>query len=366
MLGTFADMTNIRAKVLADATEPGQNSFNLVRLIAAILVIISHSFLIPYGIGSKEPLYNLTSLTLGQHAVHIFFVISGLTLCRSVVMDKNMARYARARFLRIVPALVGFGLFFSFIMGPVVTGATLSRYFSDLNTWLYPFSVPVNFQQAATPPSVFQNIPISGAVNNPLWTIKYEVFAYLCLGIFASFGFLRKNRFSVAALALAGILTVSLQPYQSESGLGALFQAAKFSFCFLLGVVAYLYRTRVPTHIIWLSITALLIVIARQSHISLLAYILLDAHIAIVVGSTNFGLLTQWTRENDISYGTYIYGWPVQQFVVTAFPMLGVLAFGAVSLIAAMLLGYLSWRLIEQPALRLKHQNGIAREKQQA
>lgn len=359
-------MTDFQAKVLADSTEPGRNSFNLVRLVAAMLVIMSHSFLIPYGIGSKEPLYNLTSLTLGQHAVHIFFVISGLTLCRSVMISKDMARYARARFLRIVPALVGFGLFFSFIMGPVVTGATLSRYFGDFNTWLYPFSVPINFQQAATPPLVFQNVPISGAVNNPLWTIKYEVFAYLCLGIFASLGLLRKNRYSVAALAIAGVLTVSLQPYQDDNGLGALFQAAKFSFCFLLGVVAYLYRTRVPTHILWLPITALLIVIASRSHVSLLAYILLDAHITIVVGSANFGFLTEWTRENDISYGTYIYGWPVQQFVVTVFPVLSVLAFGATSLIAAMLLGYLSWRLVEQPALKLKYQNRPAAGRQKA
>ena len=195
-------MTDFQAKVLADSTVPGRNSFNLVRLIAAMLVIISHLFLVPYGIGSKEPLYNLTSLTLGQHAVHIFFVISGLTLCRSVLMNKNMARYARARLFRIVPALIGFGLFFSFIMGPVVTGATLSRYFSYLNTWLYPFLVPINFQQVATPPLVFQNVPISGAVNNPLWTIKYEVFAYLCLGIFASLGLWIKKRYSVAAFGL--------------------------------------------------------------------------------------------------------------------------------------------------------------------
>lgn len=364
--GILLTMKYFQTKVLADYTEPGRNSFNLVRLVAAMLVIISHSFLIPYGIGAKEPLYNLTSLTLGQHAVHIFFVISGLTLCRSVMKSKDMARYARARFLRIVPALVGFGLFFSFIMGPFVTSESVSRYFSNLNTWLYPLSVPVNFQQAATPPLVFQNVPISGAVNNPLWTIKYEVFAYLCLGIFGSIGLLKKNRSSVVALVVAGVLTVSLQPYQEESGLGALFQAAKFSFCFILGMVAYLYRTYLPTHIVWLSLTVLLIVIGSQSHISLLAYILLDAHITIVFGSAYFGFLTEWTRDNDISYGTYIYGWPVQQFLVMAFPMLSVTAFGAISLIAAMLLGYLSWRLIEQPALKLKHQNRPAKEQQKA
>jgi len=357
-------METVQAKVLADFIEPGRNSFNLVRLIAAILVIVSHSFLVPYGLGSKEPLQILTSITLGQHAVHIFFVISGLTLCRSVLIDANMARYARARLLRIAPALIGFGIFFSFVMGPFVTSATLSSYFRDISTWLYPLSVPVNFQQATAPPAVFQNVPIGGAVNNPLWTIKYEVFAYLSLGIFASMGLLKKARYSVAALIVAGLLTIILQAYQDQNGLGALFQAAKFSFCFLLGVVAYLSRSRLRTHVCWLSITALLIVVTTRTPLELLAYIILDAHLAIVVGSTNFGVVTQWTQQNDISYGTYIYGWPVQQFVVTSSPLLGVFSFGAVSVIAATILGYLSWRMIEQPALRLKQRDWIAKNRQ--
>lgn len=354
-------METPKLKVLADFTEPGENSFNFARLIAAILVIVSHTFLVPYGLGSNEPLQLLTSLTLGQHAVHVFFVISGLTLCRSVMINKNMAQYALARVLRIVPALVGFGIFFSFIMGPFITGTTLSRYFGDQSTWLYPFSVPIHFQQATTPPSVFQNVPIPGAVNNPLWTIKYEVFAYLSLGIFASVGLLKKKGCSFAALILAGFLTFVLQPYQFENGLGAFFQAAKFSFCFLLGVVAYLWRTFLLTHIVWFSITVVFALVASQTPFALFGYIILDAHLAVLVGTTNFGWLTQWTQQNDISYGTYIYGWPLQQFFVTTVPLIGVFGFGTISVIASMFFGYLSWRVVERPALKLKYQNRIER-----
>ena len=347
-------MQNYQSKALADFTEPGRNSFNLVRLMAAALVIVSHSFLIPYGLGSKEPLQSLTSLTLGQHAVHVFFVISGLTLSRSITLKPSMALYARARLLRIVPALIGFGLFFAFVMGPLATSVTLGLYFSDPNTWLYPLSVPINFQQAATPPLVFQKAPIPGAINNPLWTIKYEIFAYLSLGIFAAVGALRKTRYSIAALIVTALFSIVLQPYQDENGLGALFQTAKFSFCFLLGVVLYLLRKSVPLNPIWLLFTLFLVVLVSQSPAALLAFIVLDAHIAIVVGSSNFGWLTLWTQQNDISYGTYIYGWPIQQFAITVFPALGAFGLGTMSMFAALGLGYLSWKAIEQPALRLK------------
>jgi peptidoglycan/LPS O-acetylase OafA/YrhL len=359
-------MQNYQTKVLADFTEPGRNSFNLVRLIAAALVIVSHSFLIPYGLGSKEPLQSLTSLTLGQHAVHVFFVISGLTLCRSITLQPSMALYARARLLRIVPALIGFGLFFAFVMGPLATSVTLGRYFSDTNTWLYPLSVPINFQQAAAPPLVFQKVPIAGAINNPLWTIKYEIFAYLSLGIFAALGALRKARYSVVALIVTAFFSIVLQPYQDENGLGALFQAAKFSFCFLLGVVLSLFGKSVPINPIWLFFTVLLALLASRSPAALVAFIVLDAHVAIVVGSSNFGWLTLWTQQNDISYGTYIYGWPIQQFAITVFPALGAFGLGAVSIFATIGLGYLSWKVIEQPALRLKRVEIAAGGKQKS
>lgn len=344
----------MKTRVLADATDPTRNSFNLVRLTAAICVIISHSFLIPHGWGAFEPLRTLTSLTLGQHAVHVFFVISGLTLTRSVERNPNMAAYARARFLRIVPALVGFGLFFAFIMGPFVTSAPINEYFSDAHTWLYPLSVPISFQHAAPPPSVFATAPIPGAVNNPLWTIKYEVFAYLGLGIFASIGLLSKVRYCVVLLASSALLTVYLQTYEQAEPLGGLFQASKFSFCFLLGVLAYSLRKTVRTSALWLSCTMVLAVIFSRSPLALLFFLLLDAHIAIVLGAIHFGPLTEWTQQNDISYGTYIYGWPLQQFMIVTLPPIGTFSFGALSVMAALVLGYVSWKLIERPALRLK------------
>ena len=59
--------------------------------------------------------------------------------------------------------------------------------------------------------------------------------------------------------------------------------------------------------------------------------------------------------RNDVSYGIYIYGFPIQQSLV----MLGVagigwFAFAIIGLAATVPLAALSWSIIERPSLRLK------------
>ena len=295
---------------LAQVMEPERNSFNLVRLLAAASVIISHTFLIPNGIGSPEPLWLLTGLTLGQHAVHVFFVVSGLTLARSIEVSPNIANYAVARFLRIVPALIGFGVLFAFFVGPFVSNAPWFDYFSSRETWLYPLTVWLEFQHTAPPPRVLELVPIPGAVNNPLWTIKYEIFAYIGLGLLAVSGLLRSRWFLVALLSLALALTIVLRPFEISPGWGALFQAVKFSSCFLFGAVSYKFGSAISTNALWLLVSLTAATVLGNTGFALLAFIVLDAHFALIVGSHDFAALSAWTRSNDMSYGTYIYGWP--------------------------------------------------------
>lgn len=122
----------------------------------------------------------------------------------------------------------------------------------------------------------------------------------------------------------------------------------------LLGVIAYKYRSSISTNALWFLASLAAATVLGNTGISLLAFIVLDAHLALVVGSHDFGALSVWTRSNDMSYGTYIYGWPTHQSLIALFPGIGMLSGGLLTLLIAMLLGYFSWRVVEKPALNLK------------
>ncbi|WP_239509243.1 acyltransferase, partial [Stenotrophomonas maltophilia] len=78
---------------LSDVLEHTNNNFNAVRLLAALSVVVSHSFLLVIGKTAAEPLSS-TPYTLGQHAVNVFFVLSGLMLSRSFAIQPNWKTFA--------------------------------------------------------------------------------------------------------------------------------------------------------------------------------------------------------------------------------------------------------------------------------
>ncbi len=331
------------------------NSFNLVRLAAALLVVISHSFEIPVGRGAAQPLEYLTPFNLGAHAVNAFFIISGLTLSNSVATRPDLVRFVLARCLRIFPGLMAFGVVFAYVLGPIVTTASLGEYFTDARTYLYPITLPFAFGDAIPPYGVFEVNPVAGIVNDPLWTIRYELAAYLGLALLVAIGLFR----SVAGLAVACVAVVGyfivFEIYPDLGGeVHGFASLARFGFCFMLGVVAFALRDRIVLSPILLGFGAMFLWLLTGTALARPAYLIFTAYFVFVVGSYSFGALSRWTRRTDISYGTYLYGWPIQQTLVFACPGIGVATLMGTTLLLAPLAGLASWCLVEKPALSLK------------
>jgi peptidoglycan/LPS O-acetylase OafA/YrhL len=108
------------------------NNFDFLRIFAALLVILSHSFAISGS--SYEPLLSLSKyISLGGLGLAIFFIISGYLITKSWVEHPSAFRFLSSRFLRIIPGLFVVTLLSILVLGPLVTNLSLSEYFAQAN-----------------------------------------------------------------------------------------------------------------------------------------------------------------------------------------------------------------------------------------
>ena len=328
------------------------NSFDLLRLIAAFSVLVSHSFVLTTGSELAEPIYRLTSggLSLGFISVGVFFIISGFLIARSFERSSSLQSFVTKRALRIFPGLV-VSLLVTVIAAAVLIGdlALLTRTgtIKFLGNALF---LPVEQKV----PGVFENLPLPHAFNGSLWTLKYEVACYGLVTVLLWFTPLRVVSIflALAASFILGVLT----DYTSLGGLiyHVAILADLFQY-FGLGMLLNAFASRLPcsTKIAFglLAIWGLTLLtpLCRTLTPLLLAYPV------IVVGLMPSRLGRQLSRFGDLSYGTYVYAFPVQQAVIAVDAdrtqsWLNIVLAGPLTLGLA----YASWKVVERPMLRLK------------
>lgn len=101
--------------LISKYTKSRNNNYNLIRFLAATLVLFTHSFALTFGSGTAEPLRNTLGITWGTIAVDVFFVTSGFLIASSFFQRNNVTAFVWARILRIYPALIVALLFCVFV-----------------------------------------------------------------------------------------------------------------------------------------------------------------------------------------------------------------------------------------------------------
>ena len=345
------------------------NAFDSIRLFAASAVIISHSFALTSGSDLTEPLFRLTrgQATIGLSAVGIFFIVSGLLISMSFDRSKTAARFALNRALRLFPGLWVCVLLTVFVLGPVLTMLPLSDYVSDKQTWgflgalvFWPFSSGMG--------GMFPDNPYPHAVNGSLWTLKYEVVFYIGGAILLLTGRWRRA-LVLLAWGVSMVATILLRDPHQHSGL--LYHVAQLLWLFRFygaGMLCYLYRDRVPLHTGFGWLAAFGVVVAMATPLFAEALALGGAYTVLILAFHAPRWFKRLTRRGDMSYGVYIYAFPIQQALVPFSLSFRSPAFAniALSFPLILLLAWLSWRLVEAPALRFKQgskgtQKGLAR-----
>jgi peptidoglycan/LPS O-acetylase OafA/YrhL len=330
------------------------NSIGFLRLLAAVMVIVGHSF--KYGGFGGAPLAALThnQLAEGRLPVDVFFILSGFLIAQSYDRLGSLPRFLWHRLLRIFPALAVCLLLTSTVV------ATWLGSGPDLGYAVH--NLPLIFGIRDSIAGVFVATPGQGSVNSALWTLPWEIGAYAMIGLLGIAGLLGRRRVVMGLLAgtwATFVIQIFMHPGIATSP--AVTSGMRLLTMFLAGTLCYLERERIPVRgslfaasiavmvagtvagILWFPFSAgVFYAIAPLP----LAYVVLYLAARLPFQRIN----TRW----DLSYGTYIYG----TLMLNMFAALGLnlawLPYIAAVLATTLLIAMASWVLIERPALALK------------
>ncbi len=335
---------------LAQRLDSGRNNFLLLRLIAALLVLFGHSYaLLALGMAELDPTRRwLEQIYTHFIGVMVFFVISGYLITLSWQRNPQLGRYLISRALRILPALAFCVSVSALVIGPMLTSLPVSRYFLSAEPYAYVFGNLSLVSLQWRLPGVFASNPVSDFFNGSLWTLPVEAKMYLCVAAFGVCMLLRRRWIANVALS-ASILVYLVWPLLHTGDLGLDRMLVAF---FAFGALSCVNREWLPISLpVFVSIV-FACWLARDSA----AYRYLLA-IAIAYGTLWFAYaprLPPLRGIGDWSYGTYLWGFPVQQTLISLDIFTTPLLLFAAALLPTLLMAALSWHFVERPALRWK------------
>ncbi|AQT79171.1 acyltransferase [Mycolicibacterium litorale] len=357
-------------KSLGQSFDPRSNALNACRLAMATGVILYHSWAITGRHLTPAPAHQI----LRDVWVDGFFAISGFLITWSWFKRPRIRDYFVARSLRILPGLWFCLAVTAFVIAPIgvaIQGGSASKLLrspAPIQYVLGNSAVMLTQQGIDGSPS---GIPVPGVWNGSLWTLIWEVLCYVAVALFGVVGLLRRRWFIPTLLALTLLWSARLPPWSMFADLAETQQAmnpqtavlfvqaivARFATMFLAGAFIYQVRNVLPARW-WLVGLSVAIVLAASflPNYRILAAVPL-AYAVIATGALVRG---KWLQlRTDLSYGVYVYGWPMQQLlVICGLGVLNPLLFAIVAVAATVPLAAISWFVVEKPSISLKTRLG--------
>jgi peptidoglycan/LPS O-acetylase OafA/YrhL len=347
-----------------------ENNFDVLRLLGASLVLVSHAFVVS---GAAEP--TIGRWPLGTFGVEIFFAISGFLIAMSWLNRPGLRGFAVRRGLRILPALAVAVVLSALLLGPAITTLSPSAYLTNPETPGYVADNLVSIASggflhgiALDLPGVFQTQP-DHAVNLSLWTLPIEVRAYGILALLGIVGLLRGTfaltaaAFFALSVAPAGVVDLPLIGSPLDFLRGADGLAAHLTAMFFVSAALYRYRARIPLRLDLVLVAVVATVALLGTPLERPVLLIAVPYVVLCAAYLSSSGLRRLTLPGDVSYGVYLVAFPVQQTIVELWggggP--GPLTVILIAFPISYLLALASWHGVEKRALGLKHRLAPAR-----
>jgi len=334
---------------LNESLKRGSNNFDLLRILLALLVLYSHVFV--FTKSASVDVMKSFGISSGSLAVATFFFLSGLLVTNSLFKNNSFEAFnvfAVSRIFRIWPALITVVIFTSLIIGPLYSGLDLSEYFSHPLWYKYIWN-NLTLKTQFILPDVFTDNLYARSVNGSIWTIRHEatLYAVLLCGYFL----LKGNKKLIAALCFVVICYVFIDQQQTL----VLLTNKKNSYflipCFLIGSLFSILQYKIKLTIQRFLLFIMCSFLFKNTPLNDLIYAVTFFYGIIYIFSCSF--ICKIKVKYDISYGVYLWGFPVQQIISYHFSDYGLIFNLVLAIIISCFIGCLSFIYIEKPAMNL-------------
>lgn len=325
------------------------NHLTTIRWVLASAVAIGHIWILTTG---YEP-FRIHQWTGSYMAVNGFFILSGMLIAKSLDMRRNLKSYAISRILRIYPAFIIILLAFVFFFSPFFSVPGGFENMSSAEIWKYVARVLFLGDPEGAPGGIFAG-NLEPDFNGPLWTIRFELAAYVLAAAAFFSGLAGGLKRTAALFILVQVTYILLTTLVDQTVLPAFVAPLlRLSSAFLMGMALWHWpAARRPA---WWIVIILLAIFAIVGSTSLGE---MAANFALAALMMRFGLSKRTFRPllklPDYSYGIYIWHYPVMQVFIFLIPGLSPWGLMITSVPSFLILAALSWHIVERPALRLK------------
>ncbi|WP_295818422.1 acyltransferase [uncultured Microbacterium sp.] len=354
---------------LKESFDPRSNSIGFLRWLMAFMVIFSHAGPLAGFYGGKDLGTQISDeQSLGGVAVAGFFFLSGFLITKSKMGRASTPRYFWRRIMRIFPGWFMVLIVTAYVLAPIAyfrergtmdgfwdaTTDSPFTYFSN-NMWL-----PLEQHNIA---GMGQSLPffqLHGGFewNGSAWTLAFEFSAYIVVAVLGMAGALAHRL--VGGIVASAIIFLAMMQWLGFGNLGVFgvvfadFRQLLLLAPFAFGILFALFGDRIPVDN---RLAILCIFIAGWTYAKggWLPFGQYAFCYALIWFAIRAQFLRNWDKHGDFSYGIYIIAWPLMQFAAYfKLQDAGWLVYHLVIVAGCHLYAYLSWHLIERPALQLK------------
>lgn len=331
---------------LSQVFDPRHNALTAWRIILAIGVVFAHSWPLSGHEIPYDPLVQLSS----EFFADGFFTISGFLITSAWIRRPNFREFWTGRTLRIFPGLWVCLLLIAFVLAPIA--AHLKHAHIGLGSQIaYVLNNAVTNTFYAGIDGTPTDIPWPGVWNGAIWTLFFVIVCDFMLSILGVTGLL-KMRWTIPVLFVAAVAWCAYVSYPTMAIQTFPQMLARFFVMFLAGAMFYRFQDKIPAR--WSLVALSVLIVAGSSFVQNYRVIaaLAVAYAIIVSGA----LIHKKSLKHDFSYGTYIYAFPVQQFLATlGLAWLNPFLFFLLAAFTTLPLAVASWFLIEKRSIALKH-----------